>query len=769
MQTSERLFIKQTLTASLDQVRKILSEGSFRSRSESARAVCREFGLLDQRGKERVAGCARALRELAEEGRVTLPPGRALRQEGHRSPVRLGTAVAEPSEVPTVWEECRLVVVETEEERRTYNELMIREHPTRSSALMVGPQIRYLIGSAHGWLGAVGFVAASHPLSVRDRWMGWDEKTRKWELPKVLEMSRFLLRTKVAGRGLAAQVLARVLERLPDDFESLYGYRPLLVETVVRKDGQEASGRVSESLEGVFPEGTKALPGPEKTVYLTPLAPDFRKEMGLLPESTSFLGIAEGVDSSEWASNEFGGAEMGDVRLSDRLEASAEILGAAPGQSFSRAACGQGAAVKGYYRLIEQPEESGVTVEAILGPHHDRTVARMASCKTVLCLQDGTVLNYTGLAQCEGLGKIGKNQTSASSRGLLLHSVLAVTTEGVPLGVLGAEFSAPPDVPDERPSSKIPVEEKKSGMWIRGLAACEDAASMLPDTRVVCVMDREADFFELFERRQRKGAVELLVRAKNDRTTLPVDADGKKTSLFEAAREAPEIGTFRIAVPGLSARPKKSKQKAKEKREERIATGVLRARVIDILPPGQLKNLAPVRLTVLHLRETGEPEDGSEPLEWFLLTTVEIADGGDLWECVRWYCLRWRIEDWHRVLKSGLKVEALAHETALRLERAVALRLVIGWRIMLMTLLGREQPDLPAGELFTIIELTVLQTFAKRSNLKPPETIGEAVRLVGRLGGHQGRKNDPPPGHMAIWSGYGRLQDLCLGFELNSG
>jgi hypothetical protein len=89
----------------------------------------------------------------------------------------------------------------------------------------------------------------------------------------VLEMSRFLLRTKVAGRSLAAQILARVLERLPDDFESLYGYRPLLVETVVRKDGQEASGRVSEALEGVFPEGTKALPGPEKTVYLTPLPP----------------------------------------------------------------------------------------------------------------------------------------------------------------------------------------------------------------------------------------------------------------------------------------------------------------------------------------------------------------------------------------------------------------------------------------------------------------------------------------------------------------
>lgn len=289
-----------------------------------------------------------------------------------------------------------------------------------------------------------------------------------------------------------------------------------------------------------------------------------------------------------------------------------------------------------------------------------------------------------------------------------------MTPEGLPLGVVRAEFSAPPEVPDERPSRQIPVEEKKTGVWIWGLAACEKVATRIPNTRVVSVMDREADFFELFDAQRQKKTVDLLVRAKNDRAVVPVDKDGEKTSLFDAARTAPAVGEFRITVPRQSARPKKSKQKAREKREGRIAEGVLRTRTIELLPPANHKTKASVRLTVIHMKETGEPEDGSKPLEWFLLTTREITGAADAWECVRWYCLRWRIEDWHRVLKTGLRIEALQHDTALRLERALAIRLVIAWRIMLMSLLGREHPDLPAEELFADIELTVLRNYAKK-------------------------------------------------------
>jgi len=98
-----------------------------------------------------------------------------------------------------------------------------------------------------------------------------------------------------------------------------------------------------------------------------------------------------------------------------------------------------------------------------------------------------------------------------------------------------------------------------------------------------------------------------------------------------------------------------------------------------------------------------------------LLTTCPITTAAQAQECLRWYCLRWRIEDWHRVLKSGCRIEALQYKTAARLKRAIAINLVIAWRIMLMTLLGRQCPDLPAEVLFSDPEIEVLQAYAKKN------------------------------------------------------
>ncbi len=136
--------------------------------------------------------------------------------------------------------------------------------------------------------------------------------------------------------------------------------------------------------------------------------------------------------------------------------------------------------------------------------------------------------------------------------------------------------------------------------------------------------------------------------------------------------------------------------------------------------------------------------------------------------CVKWYCLRWRIEDWHRVLKSGCGIEKLAHKTADRLRRAIAINLVIAWRIMLMTLLGREIPELPAEVLFSDLEIEVLKAYAKK-NLNPPDCLGAAVKLVAKIGGYLGRSNDPSPGHQLIWQGYSQLRLMCEGFELKGG
>ena len=389
----------------------------------------------------------------------------------------------------------------------------------------------------------------------------------------------------------------------------------------------------------------------------------------------------------------------------------------------------------------------------------------MKAEKTVLCIQDGTSLNFSGLDQTTGLGVIGTNQTGAKSRGLHLHSTFAVNPDGIPLGVLQAQFSAPQPTDDPRPPAEIPIEEKKTYSWILGLRDCTEIAREIAHTRLVSVMDREADFFELFDEHRRNPCIDLLVRAKHNRRI------GEDDTLFDAVHRTSVCARLQIPVPRQSNRPKKSKQKARPKREARTADVSLRYKHVELQPPSHLPDHEPIALWAIEAVEENPP-NGVSPLRWILLTTREISSAEHCTECLRWYCLRWRIEDWHRVLKTGCRIEHLAHKTAVRLERAIAINLVIAWRIMLMTLLGREAPDLPAEVLFSDIEIEVLTAYAKtrkKKDQKSPARLGDAVRLVAQIGGYLGRKCDPSPGHQVMWQGLSQLLLMCAGYELGRG
>ena len=178
--------------------------------------------------------------------------------------------------------------------------------------------------------------------------------------------------------------------------------------------------------------------------------------------------------------------------------------------------------------------------------------------------------------------------------------------------------------------------------------------------------------------------VELLVRAKYDRNVTE-----EPFKLFAAVRQAPVQSRVRVALPRQSARPKRSKQQARPKRPGRMAELAVRAMRIQLSPARYHADKAPINLWVVHALEEHPPAK-AKPIEWFVLTTIEVRSPALAEQCLRWYCLRWRIEDFHRVLKSGCRIEDLAHVSAQRLRRAIAINLVIAWRIMLMTLLGRE-------------------------------------------------------------------------------
>jgi hypothetical protein len=135
---------------------------------------------------------------------------------------------------------------------------------------------------------------------------------------------------------------------------------------------------------------------------------------------------------------------------------------------------------------------------------------------------------------------------------------------------------------------------------------------------------------------------------------------------------------------------------------------------VELRPTKYHKDKEPIKVWAIHALEAA-PAPDIEPIEWFLLTTIDIDSAETAVTCLRWYCLRWRVEDWHRVLKSGCRIESLAHRSAERLRRAIAIDLVIAWRIMFMTLLGRETPELPTEILFSDLEIEVMQAYAKKN------------------------------------------------------
>lgn len=717
--------IHQTLSLphNVELINELLKRKQYSNRTILASDLCVDFNFYDIKGREQISGCLKSLRILEKRGYFILP--KVTREVRRKTPIRLKKSVIEPSNVPDNINEIqnlKLSLVNSDYEMRLWNSLMIDEHP-QQTALLVGRQLRYLIHSEHGYLGGIGFAAAALQLSDRDKWIGWDAEQRSKHLDLVVGMNRFLIRPSVKCPNLASKVLSMSLERMVNDFEIKYGYRPLLVESFV--DDARYFGTCYRAANWIKVGATKGRGRQDrhhqaaltiKSIYIYPIVDDFRFRMGLSSNAGSGkLTPEDGLDDDTWAEYEFGGADLGDSRLNERLVRIAKAKMQTIGRAFSGSTNGDWPEVKGYYRFIDKPNESAVTPENILAPHRERTIRRMMGQKTVLTIQDGSDLNFNHLNHCEGLGEIGSNQTSISFKGLHLHSTLAVTTTGVPLGVLRADITAPKKKPPgkKRATYATPIEEKKIFPWVAHYRSLAEVAENIPNTRIINICDREADFFELFKEQQKHPSVDLLVRANHDRK-IKEELTEESSKLFTVVRQAPILSSIQLIVQRQSSRKKRGSQKARPKRNGRKAVLTVRAQCVELQPPDKIfEDKNPLKVWVIHALEENPPE-GIEPIEWILITTVAINSAEDAEECLRWYSLRWRIEDWHRVLKSGCGIEKLAHDSYERLCRAISINLVIAWRIMVMTLLGREQPHLPAEVLFTDIEIRTLEAFAKK-------------------------------------------------------
>jgi hypothetical protein len=761
--------------ANLAEVKQKLCSSAVHGRQQLAVLLCEQFGFRSSRGKLQITSCLAALRALEGEGQFQLPPGRN-KIAGQRRPRRLSAPVPEPEGVPeSAGDIRRLRLVEVrpadDQAMRTWNELIVREHP-RGGQPLVGRQLKYLVASEHGWLGAVGFSASALCLEARDRWIGWTTQQRRKHQDRVINLSRLLIRPCVSSKNLASRVLGACLRRVSKDFNRRYGYTPWIVETFVdgeRHEGTcfqaanwerigETKGRGRNDTECASPESVKEL-------YVYALVPDFRSRMGVPEECGSYLrplALDAGLRNEEWAKNEFGTVDLGDKRLRDRLIKIAETRWHRPNGSFLEAAEGDRGATKAYYYFVDSGREE-LTPEAMIATHREQTIQRMMSRKTVLVVQDTTDLNFATRQRTSGLGAIGKNQSGTNSHGLQLHSSLALTEEGVPLGVLKSTCYAPKDCSGQ-PRSR-PIEQKESFRWIEAHRDLVKIAKKTPTTRYLTVMDRDGDIYELFlDAEATRNRVGVLVRAQYNRQLE--DAERK---LFDELKASEAKGKIETLIPRQRRKKAERGNPEQEGLPARQAVLTLHYREVTLKAPrSDLRSKGVIKLWAICASER-KPPAGAKRIEWYLLTTEKIESTEDAARIVEYYTRRWRIEEWHRVLKQGCKVQEHQNTTAERLKRAIVVDAVIAWRIQLLTLLGREVPELPCEVFFDEWEVKVLGAIERekgKRGKRPPFTLGEAIILLARLGGYLARPSDSPPGAENIWKGIIRLYDRAEGFRL---
>lgn len=427
---------------------------------------------------------------------------------------------------------------------------------------------------------------------------------------------------------------------------------------------------------------------------------------------------------------ELAGIRFGDDRLNQRLHKMMEGLATNPAAPIARSFV-SGAEAKAAYRFFENDK---VDAKLIRAEHRQKTLERMQEYDEVLVIQDTTFLDYSKHLHKEGLGSIGKRRKeNSATQGLVAHHALAVTLDGVPLGLLDQAVWAR----EKEKSVGAKVESRK---WVNSFTVSFDERIK---TQIITVCDREADIDELLNKFQAEKK-HFVLRAK--KTRISVDQKGRK--IIDVIRDEPVKTSYQLKITdrlGVTGRL--------EGRAKRLTTqhreATLEVRALKVKLKGVHEEVNAVLVT-----EKSPPPKGNE-ICWFLLTDLPIETAEECLKIVKIYTMRWLIEIFFKTLKTGCGIEECRFNDGKKVETYLALMSVIAWWLLYLQQLSRV-PNLAVSlkEIFDDTELRIL----KAHGLKSESSLEEAVEVLCRLGGYKKFKKTDRPGIYSIWLGWLALQ-----------
>lgn len=442
-----------------------------------------------------------------------------------------------------------------------------------------------------------------------------------------------------------------------------------------------------------------------------------------------------------WAEQQFGECDLGDTRRTARAVTTAALFaahpsGSTPEQTEFWAEC------KGAYRLFSCND---VTFEGLAEPHWKRTRSRTEG--HYLLLGDTTTISFDGDRQIEGMGII----SSGTAKGYLLHSSLMVSPDGREVvGLAGGTIYYRKRVPAKETNAQRRKRGRESEIWGQVI----DQVGPPPDrVRFTHVFDRGADNFEVFCH---------LIMQQNDwviraaQLTRRVDApDGRTMELSEYLETLPLGGTYRLEVP--AAYDQKARTAEIEVRFGRI--GLRRSKILTSYVRDC--GISLVTMSVVEVREINPPK-GQKPLHWVLLTSHSVETFAAAYRVIGYYEQRPLIEEFHKALKTGCRLEGRLYETSHAWENVTAMLSITAVRLLQLKCIAKTNPEQPAEE---VVPRKWIGMLSRVRRGKPIETVRDFVRQLGGLGGHLGRKGDGEPGWITLWRGVNKLNLLLRGAE----
>lgn len=395
----------------------------------------------------------------------------------------------------------------------------------------------------------------------------------------------------------------------------------------------------------------------------------------------------------------------------------------------------------------------------MIAPHCQVTSAAVGEQEVVLCVGDTTFLDYGRIV----VKRDDYGPTGNGGNGLILHSALAVDVQhGQPIGLLSQKLwnrevttEPPADETVEQKQQrrakarsrarKRPFQEKESYRWVEAMEVVE--VQVQPSTRVIHVFDREGDIAEVFERVRRCQHSGVVVRSAHDRS---LDATSER--LWATMQAQPIAFEQSLEIPQSG------------KRAARTARLAVRFAAVNLRTPYRFDLRHPFPVYAVYVVEVDCPE-GETPLNWMLLTTEAVTTVEMAMTILRWYSYRWRVEEYHKLLKSGTQAERyrLAGDG---MKVLLGFLSVIAVELLRLTYLHRSQPDADAQLVLNPIQMAVLK--AKAKTVPQRLTVAWALAAVARLGGYLEHRRHTPIGIQVLWRGWLTLQDLCQGWQLAS-